>query len=85
MQGENCSFGTEEQSIARSAGHKLRARIGGIEGSTLQRSASAVERTSMSAVSAELKHPSLASNPTCMAQTIARLSYAPLAQRAGRS
>jgi hypothetical protein len=41
-------------------------RIGGIEGSTRERWACAVDRTSMSAVSPELKHPSLASNPTCM-------------------
>jgi hypothetical protein len=42
-------------------------RIGGIEGSTPRRSACAVDRTSMSAVSPELKHPSLVSSPTCMA------------------
>jgi hypothetical protein len=57
-------------------------RIGGIEGSTPGRWASAVDRMSMRAVNPELKHPSLASNPTCMAQMVAKMSYAPLAGRA---
>ena len=36
------------------------------------------------AVIAELKHPTLASSPTCLTQTVARLSYAPLARRVRR-
>jgi hypothetical protein len=42
-------------------------RIGGIAGSTPGRWPCAVARMSMSAVTPELKQPSLASNTTCMA------------------
>ena len=47
--------------------------------------ACAVERTPMRAGSAELQHLSPASSPACVTQTVARLSYAPLARRASRS
>jgi hypothetical protein len=55
-------------------------RIAGIQGPAQGRFAGAVDRTSMSAVSAELEHPSLASSLACVTQTVARLSYAPLAR-----
>ena len=47
--------------------------------------ACAAERMPMRTVSAELKHLSLASSPAGVTQTVARLSYAPLARRASRS